>query len=120
MRGGLKEVVLFNVQEERLKAAMEAYTSLLLHIAWSYVGNTAEAEDIVQEVTLEIVMKDGSTVMFNNQIGTNPYEEGSAWKSCLITESAEDNSRVMTLISSSVLDVEQIDSVILNGVACEL
>ncbi len=50
MRGGLKEVVLFNVQEERLKAAMEAYTSLLLHIAWSYVGNTAEAEDIVQEV----------------------------------------------------------------------
>ena len=50
MRGGLKEVVLFNVQEERLKAAMEAYTSLLLRIAWSYVGNTAEAEDIVQEV----------------------------------------------------------------------
>lgn len=29
---------------------MEAYTSLLLHIAWSYTGNAAEAEDIVQEV----------------------------------------------------------------------
>lgn len=39
-------------KEEKLKAAMESYMSLLLHIAWSYVGNTAEAEDIVQEVFL--------------------------------------------------------------------
>lgn len=41
---------MINTREERLKAAMEAYTSLLLHIAWSYTGNAAEAEDIVQEV----------------------------------------------------------------------
>lgn len=41
---------MINKQEERLKAAMDAYTSLLLHIAWSYTGNAAEAEDIVQEV----------------------------------------------------------------------
>lgn len=39
-----------NMREENLKAAMELYTPLLLHIAWSYIGNTAEAEDIVQEV----------------------------------------------------------------------
>ena len=39
-------------KEERLKAAMGSYMSLLLHIAWSYTGNTAEAEDIVQEVFL--------------------------------------------------------------------
>lgn len=39
-----------SMREERLKAAMEKYTSLLLHMAWSYTGNTAEAEDIVQEV----------------------------------------------------------------------
>ncbi len=96
-----------------------AVSPLTVTLEWKNV--LEEGKSCFERVeTLEILMKDGSTVMFNNQIGTNPYEEGSAWKSCLITESAEDNSRVMTLISSSVLDVEQIDSVILNGAACEL
>lgn len=46
-----------NSREEKLKAAMESYMSLLLHIAWSYTGNTAESEDIVQEVFLAYYQK---------------------------------------------------------------
>lgn len=46
-----------DMREEKLKTAMELYTPLLLHIAWSYIGNTAEAEDIVQEVFLTYYQK---------------------------------------------------------------
>lgn len=48
---------MINLREEKLKAAMESYTPLLLHVAWSYMGNTAEAEDIVHEVFLTYYQK---------------------------------------------------------------
>lgn len=44
-------------QEKELKSAISRYTPLLLHIAYSYLGNAAEAEDIVQEVFLTYYTK---------------------------------------------------------------
>lgn len=37
-------------REQQLKSAIQNYTSLLLHVAYTYLQNRAEAEDVVQEV----------------------------------------------------------------------
>lgn len=44
-------------RELHLKQAMNAYSKLLLHIAYSYLGNTAETEDVVQDVFLTYYQK---------------------------------------------------------------
>lgn len=56
-KGGPYSKVEKKRKEEALKHAMESYLSLLLHIAYSYMGNRAEAEDIVQEVFLAYYQK---------------------------------------------------------------
>lgn len=44
-------------REKRLKDAMENYMSLLLYVAYSYTGNAAESEDLVQDVFLAYYQK---------------------------------------------------------------
>lgn len=54
----------------RLKQAMNVYSKLLLHIAYSYLGNSVEAEDVVQDVFLAYYQK---APVFTNQ------EHEKAW-----------------------------------------
>lgn len=53
----LREEAMSERKEKRLQAAIQAYTPLLLYIAYSYLKNRMEAEDAVQEVFLTYYQK---------------------------------------------------------------
>lgn len=64
---------------------------------------------------VDITMKDGSVIGYQNQSGEALSPE---WDSCLYSNDDKDRN-ILTLIPKEILDVENIASVSVNGVVCK-